>query len=115
MKLTEQIDAMEASAVDPHKYLGATRVRACTLMLPLLTIAADFVSIAMAWITAMWAEPISLCFFFETGFKDATFTDLIPPIVETSVFGRSSGWSRPSRACARKAEPKASAAQPLAP
>jgi hypothetical protein len=40
---------------------------------------------------------------------------LIPPIVETSVFGRSSGWSRPSRACARKAEPKASAAQPLAP
>ena len=87
MKVTEQIDAMEASAVDPYKYLGATRVIACTLMLPLLTIAADFIGIAMAWITAMLSEPISLRFFFETGFRDAKFSDLIPPIVKTSVFG----------------------------
>ena len=29
MRVTEQIDAMEASAVDPHKYLVATRVLAC--------------------------------------------------------------------------------------
>jgi ABC-type transporter Mla maintaining outer membrane lipid asymmetry permease subunit MlaE len=28
---------MEASAVDPYKYLAATRVLACILMLPLLT------------------------------------------------------------------------------
>jgi hypothetical protein len=26
MKVTEQVDAMEASAVDPHKYLAATRI-----------------------------------------------------------------------------------------
>jgi phospholipid/cholesterol/gamma-HCH transport system permease protein len=42
MKVTEQIDAMEASAVDPYKFLAATRVLACVLMLPLLTLAADF-------------------------------------------------------------------------
>ena len=42
MKVTEQIDAMEASAVNPYKYLAATRVWACVLMLPLLTVAADF-------------------------------------------------------------------------
>ena len=29
MKVTEQIDAMEASAVNPYKFLGATRVLAC--------------------------------------------------------------------------------------
>src|SRR5579862_3568538 len=39
MKVTEQIDAMDASAVDPFKYLAATRVAACILMLPLLTLA----------------------------------------------------------------------------
>src|SRR5262245_27822335 len=32
MKVTEQIDAMEASAVDPYKYLVLTRVAACVLM-----------------------------------------------------------------------------------
>ena len=42
MKVTEQINAMEASAVDPFTYLVATRVMACVLMLPLLTVCADF-------------------------------------------------------------------------
>ncbi len=32
MRVTEQIDAMESSAVDPMRYLVATRVLACTLM-----------------------------------------------------------------------------------
>ncbi|HTS32026.1 MAG TPA: ABC transporter permease [Bryobacteraceae bacterium] len=36
MKVTEQIDAMEASAVDPFRFLVSTRVLACILMLPLL-------------------------------------------------------------------------------
>ena len=36
MRVTEQIDAMEASAVDPYKYLAATRILACVLMLPSL-------------------------------------------------------------------------------
>src|SRR5581483_6683450 len=47
MKVTEQIDAMEASAVDPMRYLAVTRVLACILMLPLLTIAANFAGILM--------------------------------------------------------------------
>ncbi len=34
MKVTEQIDAIEASAVNPYKFLAATRVIACVLMLP---------------------------------------------------------------------------------
>ena len=42
MKVTEQIDAMEASAVNPYKFLVWTRVLACVLMLPLLTLAANY-------------------------------------------------------------------------
>ena len=42
MRVTEQIDAMEASAVDPHKFLVATRVLACIVAMPLLTVATDF-------------------------------------------------------------------------
>jgi phospholipid/cholesterol/gamma-HCH transport system permease protein len=41
MKVTEQIDAIEASAVNPYRLLAATRILACILMLPLLTLAGD--------------------------------------------------------------------------
>ena len=87
MKVTEQIDAMEASAVDPYKYLAATRVLACILMLPLLTILAIFCGAVMGWVATTLTEPISLRLFLEQGFKDMAFSDYIPPIFKTTVFG----------------------------
>ena len=59
MKVTEQIDAMEASAVNPYKYLAATRILACIVVLPLLTLAADACGILMGWVANTLAEPIS--------------------------------------------------------
>lgn len=87
MKVTEQIDAMEVSAVNPYKFLALTRVVACILMLPLLTLAADFFGIATGWIANTLTEPISLRLFIQTGFKDATFSDFLPPTFKTAVFG----------------------------
>jgi phospholipid/cholesterol/gamma-HCH transport system permease protein len=87
MKVTEQIDAMEASAVDPYKYLVATRVLACMLMLPLLTLAADFCGILMGWVADTLSHPISLRLFMKNGFKDAAFSDFLPPTLKTAVFG----------------------------
>jgi phospholipid/cholesterol/gamma-HCH transport system permease protein len=87
MRVTEQIDAMEASAIDPFKFLVATRVLACTLMLPLLTLASDFCGIIMGWVANTLTEPISLRLFLENGFKNMLFTDFIPPTVKTMVFG----------------------------
>lgn len=87
MKVTEQIDAMEASAVDPYKYLVATRVLACVLMLPLLAVATDFCGIFMGWVANTLTEPTSLRFFLENGFKDVAFSDFIPPTLKTAVFG----------------------------
>ena len=42
MQVTEQIDALEASAVDSFKFLAVTRILACVLSLPLLTVVMDF-------------------------------------------------------------------------
>src|SRR5438046_3985073 len=91
MKVMEQIDAMEASAVDPYKFLVATRVAACILMLPLLTVVSNFCGILMGWVANTLSEPISLRLFFEDGFKNMEFTDYIPPIVKTAVFGLTIG------------------------
>ena len=87
MKATEQIDAMEAAAVDPFKYLAATRVAACALMLPLLTIAANFCGILMGWVADAATEPVTLRLFLENGFKSLAFGDYIPSILKTAVFG----------------------------
>ncbi len=87
MKVTEQIDAMEASAIDPYKFLAATRVAACILMLPLLTLAADFCGVAMGWVAATLAQPISPRLFLADGIKDVTFHDFIAPTLKTAVYG----------------------------
>lgn len=87
MKVTEQIDAMQASAVDAHKYLAATRVMAAMLALPLLTVVADFCGILGGWLAATMADPVSLQLFLSKGFKAVTFHDIIPPTLKTAVFG----------------------------
>lgn len=87
MKVTEQIDAMEASAVDPYKFLVVTRVLACILMLPLLALVADFCGVAIGWISSNLVQPISFRLFLESGFKNVLFSDFIPPTLKTMVFG----------------------------
>jgi len=60
MKVTEQIDAIEASGVNPYKFLAFTRIVACILMLPLLTLAADFCGVLFGWIAETLVEPVFL-------------------------------------------------------
>ena len=87
MKVTEQIDAMAASAVNPYRLLASTRILACILMLPLLTLAADLCGLVMGWVAQALAEPLSLQQFINSGFKGADFNDLLPPTLKTAVFG----------------------------
>jgi len=87
MKVTEQIDAIEASAVNPYRLLAATRILACILMLPLLTLAGDACGLFMGWVTQALVEPLSLHQFINSGFKGADFNDFLPPTFKTAVFG----------------------------
>lgn len=87
MKVTEQIDAIEASAINPYRLLAATRILACILMLPLLTLAADATGLFAGWLTQTLVEPVSLRQFINSGFGGATFNDFLPPTFKTAVFG----------------------------
>jgi phospholipid/cholesterol/gamma-HCH transport system permease protein len=87
MKVTEQIDAVEASAVNPYKLLVTTRVVACVLMLPLLTIVADFCAIVTGWLTNRLVEPMSFGYYVTHGFEWVKFHDLIPTTAKTMIFG----------------------------
>jgi phospholipid/cholesterol/gamma-HCH transport system permease protein len=87
MKVTEQIDAIEASAINPYRLLAATRILACILMLPLLTLAADGCGVFVGWLTQTLVEPLSLRQFVDIGFRGATFNGFLPPTFKTAVFG----------------------------
>jgi phospholipid/cholesterol/gamma-HCH transport system permease protein len=87
MKVTEQVDAIEASAVDPFKLLLATRVLACMLMLPLLTFVADFCGIITGWLAYVLVEPLSLGLYIKAGFESIEFNELFSATFKTLVFG----------------------------
>ena len=86
MKVTEQIDAMEASAVDPYKFLAATRVLACILMLPLLTLAADFSGLIMGWLANTLADPISFRLFRRERLQERAIQRLHPAHIQNRGF-----------------------------
>lgn len=87
MKVSEQIDAIEASAVNPYQYLVVTRVLACMLMLPLLTIVADFCGIVSGWLANTLVEPMPFRLYINDGFEVADFGDLLPATLKAVVFG----------------------------
>ena len=87
MKVTEQIDAIEASAVNPYKLLAATRILACILVLPFLTLTADFFGVVTAWVADAMAEPITFHQFIHNGFSVFAFSDFLVPTFKTAVFG----------------------------
>src|SRR6266852_7711911 len=53
MKVTEQIDAMRALGTDPTQKLVMPRLVATAVMLPLLTIIADFMGLVGGYVVAM--------------------------------------------------------------
>lgn len=87
MKVTEQIDAIATSAVDPRKLLAATRIAACMVAMPLLTLAASFSGVILGWFASTLMEPISFVRFIHQGFQGSGFSDILPPTFKTCVFG----------------------------
>ena len=59
MRVTEQIDALETLAYDPLAFLVVPRVLAATLMLPVLTILADFVGCLSGYVVAVSVTDIT--------------------------------------------------------
>lgn len=87
MKVTEQIDAMEVSAINPFKYIVVTRVIATTIMVPLLVIFSDTVSLLGSFAGVNIKGDTSFQLFFNQVFDVLTFSDLLPAFIKTFFFG----------------------------
>jgi phospholipid/cholesterol/gamma-HCH transport system permease protein len=87
MKVTEQIDAMEVSGINPFKYIVVTRILSATLMLPLLVIIADVISLYGAFIGCNLEGDVNIRLFFLQIFGKIAFTDIFPAFIKTIFFG----------------------------
>jgi phospholipid/cholesterol/gamma-HCH transport system permease protein len=87
MKVTEQIDAMEVSAINPYKYLVVTRILATTLMVPLLVIFADGIGILGGYVGINIHSDLNLFRYFSQVLESLDFIDIFPATIKTFFFG----------------------------
>ncbi len=87
MRVTEQIDALEATAVDAFKYLVVTRAVACVIALPILTTVLNFSGILGGYVAEAAITGMSLKLYVLRAFSLLDYADYVPATVKTMVFG----------------------------
>ncbi len=92
MNVTEQIEAMEVSGANPVQFLVVTRIVACTIMIPLLTIFADGMALIGGFIAATLSNGINLQLYFTKALTILDYSDIFPAVFKTFLFGFSIGF-----------------------
>ncbi len=87
MKVTEQIDAMEVSAINPFKYLVVTRVTATIITIPVLSFYCIAVGLLGSYVNVHSEESTSFIAFFKSSFSSLQFLDIFTSLVKSVVFG----------------------------
>lgn len=87
MKVTYQIDALRVMAINPINYLVTPRLWAAMLMLPLLTIMADFLGIFGGFLIGITQGGINPEFYYNITIKYIQFKDFLPGLLKTIPFG----------------------------
>ena len=87
MRVTEQIDALEVAALKPFHYLVITRVLACIVMFPIMTICADIIALVGGYVESVMTSDMDYRVFIDTAFSGLRFSDLIVDTGKTSLFG----------------------------
>jgi len=92
MNVTEQIDAMDVSGANPIQYLVVTRILACALMVPLLTLMADAIALGGGLFGSNIDGQVSTILYFNKAFVSLRFTDLLPSVIKSVFFGFAIGF-----------------------
>lgn len=87
MKVTEQIDALETLATNPVKYLVVPRFIALILMLPLLTVYADFIGIMGGYIIGVFKLNIGSHMYMQMTYDHLVFKDMFTGLIKSVTFG----------------------------
>lgn len=87
MKVTEQVDALETLAIDPLEYLVAPRFLAAIIMLPVITVFADFLAIMGGFVVARAGMGVSAHTFFSGLKLFFHASDVFSGLIKAIFFG----------------------------
>ena len=86
MQVTEQIDALQAMATDPVKYLVAPRFVALVTMLPLLTVYADGAGIIGGALIGVYKLGLGSTLYWRMTFDPLMLKDVTTGLIKSIVF-----------------------------
>lgn len=87
MKVTEQIDAMEVSAINPYKFLVVTRVLATTITIPVLSLFCIAVGLLGSYVNVRAEEATGFISYFNGAFSSVSFLDLFSSLAKSVLYG----------------------------
>jgi len=87
MKVTEQVDALETLAYDPHAYLVVPRVLAGTVMVPLVVALGIVTGIVTGWLTSLALLDLSTAEFLKGLKLLYRFKDIWFGLAKSASFG----------------------------
>ena len=87
MKATQEIDALSTSSISPVEFLVLPRMLALVLMMPLLTLFAQFVGILGGAAVGVGLLDLSPITYMQQTTGAITISDMVGGIVKGSVYG----------------------------
>lgn len=91
MRITEQINALDAMNLDPIKFLISPRLAASIITMPLLTSVFVCVGVVGSWTVAVWMMGLNPGVYYEGLITSVTSRDLLSGLIKTLVFGATIG------------------------
>ena len=91
MKITEQVDALAVLGAHPLHYLVVPRVLACTLLIPLLTVMADFMGIMGGAFICTRVYGVEAHFYWTNATDYVRAADVFMGLIKAIFFGASIG------------------------
>lgn len=91
MRVTEQIDALGSMGVNPIHYLVVPRFLGCVLLIPILTIFADFMGIVGGAYFSVWIYNIDWHFYLANSNKIVGEVDVFIGVFKSFFFGATIG------------------------
>ncbi|HMO13089.1 MAG TPA: ABC transporter permease [Pirellulaceae bacterium] len=87
MRVTEQIDALAAMGANPIQYLVVPRFLACLLMIPTLTVMADFMGVAGGYFYSTLVYDIDRHYYWSNSASFVGWFDIFTGIFKSLFFG----------------------------
>lgn len=87
MRVTEQISALDAMAVDSIQYLFSTRIFAGFIMLPLLTVISNFVGLLGGYIISVELLGADAGLYISKAVGLVSLPDIVGGLIKAAVFG----------------------------